>query len=159
MLAIEMRNSAKVLLIPCLFAAWFCGSASAGTVDIYNGQDLTPLVDAIEDLPPADIVGWLTTFDPSNQWTSADNIATMKLWLDVVEEIGADPSLLSTFSGFGEDSAETAAVYQWVAADMPAGTHSDTAPDSTPEPATLGLLGGALVMFALSSYVSLRRSD
>jgi hypothetical protein len=142
-----MRNSWKVLLISGLLAGLWCQGASASAIYTFDGQDLAPIVDTIEDLPPADVTGWLVNFDPSNQWTSASNIATLRLWLDIVTEIAGDPTLVSEFSGFGQNSDETAAVYRWIVADT-----SAAAPAPTPEPATLGLLGGALLFFVFAAW-------
>ena len=137
-----MRTRLKVILLPGLLAVWLC-CASPAAADSIGIVDISVLDDGMSDIPPADLVGWFQTFDPSIQWTSAANIATMESWLDLVENPGNDPSLLPQLDGLGINNLSSIAP-------SPAGQ------SLVPEPATLELLGGAL---AILGYVSLRRFD
>jgi hypothetical protein len=83
-----MRTGLKVILLPGLLAAWLCCTNPA-VADTVNAQDLSALDDGLADVPPADLAGWFLTFDPSSEWTSAANIATMESWLVLVEDLYA----------------------------------------------------------------------
>ena len=75
-----MKQRWKVILYPGLIAAFlFCASpAAADGISGASGQNVSGLDDGVGDLPPSDLAGWFQTFDPSNQWTDAANIATME---------------------------------------------------------------------------------
>ena len=160
----ENVGKLRVILIAFL-AAWLINAAQihAGTLDnpIFTDENQD------YDLPPADLAGWFLTFDPSTQWTTQSNIATMESWLAVVEEIAANPSLLEQFNGFGMADAPPA-VWAWVTSNqLPQGQQQEF----VPEPATLGLLGGSLLTLGFcirkrarrrntnSTHGSLRRPD
>jgi len=93
---------------------------------------------------PADLNGWslsqwFIALEPSNQWTSAANLATMNSWLTMVDELSSvDPSLLSQLYGLG-----------MVAPPVPS-----PAVANAPEPVLMGFLGVALL--ALGLYGSKR---
>jgi hypothetical protein len=131
-------------MVSVLLAAWL-GCAVPGAAAILNNlnnQTLTMDIEAY-DLTPSDLAGWFLTFDPSNQWTTQANIATMESWLSVVGEIAADPSLLQEFNGFGMIDPPPPAVWAWMASSaLPQGAQQDF----VPEPATLELLGGSLLI-------------
>ncbi len=138
-----------MVLLPGLLAAWL-GCASPAAAD-NTGSD-SGLNDGMGDVPPTDIVGWFVTFDPSNQWTTAANIATMEAWLTVAEEMAAGPVSSAQLDALGMDGSEAASLYQVVT------SNSDTQQNPVPEPGTLGLLGASLAALALYTYVSLRRT-
>ncbi len=103
------------------------------------------------DLPPADLAGWFLTFDLSNQWTTASNIATMESWLAVVENIATNQFYGSQlyareFYGIRFTDSPPPAIWQWLGSGaLPQAPQQDF----VPEPATLGLLGAALFFFGL----------
>src|SRR5579862_1832543 len=126
-LVTPMRNYLKALCLPAICGFLFCASPAAGaTIISISGADTSTFDDGAEDLPAADLTGWFLTFDPSDQWTSAANIATMESWLAAAEELSAEPT--GTL-----DTSLAPAVQPGL---------TDTA--LVPEPATLGLLGLAL---------------
>lgn len=134
-----MKNSLTIALLACLFAAGPCcaDDAAAQITDAYDG---------LSDTPPADLVGWFLTFEPSNQWTSAANIATMESWLLAVEEIQNDAAALQQLNGLGMTTAQVTATSQALASNV------QTQEDPASEPATLELLGGAFALFALGLF-------
>ena len=138
-----MRTGLKVILLPGLLAAWLCCTNPA-VADTVNAQDLSALDDGLADVPPADLAGWFLTFDPSSEWTSAANIATMESWLVLVEDLYDDPSLLSQLQGLGMNDSSLAIP------SLPGET-------LVPEPATLELLGGPLAILGLCARKRLRR--
>ncbi len=133
-----IRTRVKAILLPALLAAWLC-CANTAAADTNGIVDIPALDDGLADTPPADLGGWFLTFDPSNQWTTAANIATMESWLAVVEEFGDDASVVSQvvpqLQGLIDESSST--------------TYSQTSQSTVPEPATLELLAGALAILAL----------
>jgi hypothetical protein len=129
-----IRTRVKVILLPALLAAWLC-CANPAAADTSGIVDISVPDDGLADTPPADLEGWFLTFDPSNQWTTAANIATMESWLAIVEELGADASVVSQLQGLMDESSST--------------TNSQTSQSVVPEPATLELLAGALAILAL----------
>jgi hypothetical protein len=133
-----IRTRVKVILLPALLVAWLC-CANPAAADTSGIVDISALDDGLADTPPADIEGWFLTFDPSNQWTTAANIATMESWLAVVEELGDDasviPQVVPQLQGVIDESSST--------------TYSETSQSVVPEPATLELLAGALAILAL----------
>ena len=130
-----IRTRVKIILLPALLAVWLC-CVSPAAADTGGIVDVSVLDDGLADVPPADLEGWFLTFDPSNQWTSATNIATMESWLTIVEELGVDPSLVTQLQGL-------------VTYESSLTTNSQTDQSLVPEPATLELLGGALAILAL----------
>jgi hypothetical protein len=133
-----IRTRVKVILVSALLAAWLC-CANPAAADTTGIVDISPLDDGLADTPPADIEGWFLTFDPSNQWTTAANIATMESWLAVVEELSADASVVSP----------VVSQLQGLIAESSSTTYSETSQSTVPEPATLELLAGALAILAL----------
>ncbi len=125
----------KGVLIPGLLAAWLCAANPASAASI---TDWTSPASAFDDgaanLPQADYSGWFLTFDPSDEWTDAANIATLESWLTIAEQLTADPFTPATPQLVSALSASVTVV---------------------PEPATLGLLGIALAILLI--YVPLRK--
>jgi PEP-CTERM motif len=125
----------KAVLIPGLLATWLFAAnhASAATITDWTSPDPSALDDGATD-PQSDLSGWFLTFDPSDEWTSAANIATLEAWLAIAEDISDNPLTNSTPPLTGALSSSVAVV---------------------PEPATLGLLGIALAI--LLFYVPIRK--
>ena len=125
----------KAILIPGVLATWLCAAnpAAAASITDWTSPDASGFDDGAEDVPPADFSGWFVTFDPSNEWTSAANIATLESWI-VTAEISDDPFTSATPQLTGAFTNSTALV---------------------PEPATLGLLGIALAILLI--YVPIRK--
>ena len=147
-----MLKLIRIIMLPALLAAWLCCAtlAVADTIGDETGQDPSgaPALDI-----PADLAGWFLNINPADQWTSAANIATMESWLQIIVQLGDDPSLLSELNGLGmiDPGAIT--------------TESNfaEAPAFVPEPATLNLmgsalLGGALLLFGLDAVRRVRRA-
>jgi len=129
----------KALLISGLLATWLCAAnpASAASITDWTIPDLSGLDDGAENVPQPDYSGWFETFDPSDEWTDAADIAILESWLTTAEEISADSSTGAT---------------------IPQSTSALPSVSSTalvPEPATLGLLGIALAILLI--YVPIRR--
>ena len=127
----------KAVLIPGLLATWLCAAnaASAASIVDWTSPDLSILDDGAENVPQSDLSGWFVTFDPSNEWTDAANVATLESWLTTAEQI--------------DDSFTDSTTPQLTSALSPA------AVAVVPEPATLGLLGLALAILLI--YVPIRR--
>lgn len=126
----------KASLISGLLATWLCAAnpATASSIIDVAGSDLSAVDDGAENLPPSEYAGWFLTYDPSNEWTSAANIATMESWLAEAEQVSDD-----TFTGSTPQLT----------------TSLSPAVAAVPEPATLGLLGIALAFLLI--YVPIRR--
>jgi hypothetical protein len=136
-MTIRTSRLLKALLIPSLLAAWLwvANPAAAASITDWTTPDPSPFDDGTENVPPPEFSGWFVTFDPSNEWTSAANIATLESWLATAEQITDDPFTGDTPPLTSALSPATALV---------------------PEPATLGLLGIALAILLI--YVPIRRS-
>src|ERR1700678_3759120 len=95
-----MRKLIHIVMLSMLLAAWLCCAtlAVADTIGDETGQDPSgpPALDI-----PADLAGWFLNINPADQWTSAANIATMESWLQIIVQLGDDPSLLSELNGLG----------------------------------------------------------
>jgi hypothetical protein len=128
----------KSALIPGLLATWLCAAnpATAASILDLTSPDLSAFDDGAESTPQSDLSGWFETYDPSNEWTDAINIATLDAWLAIAEEISDNPLTDATPQLTSAPSSATALV---------------------PEPATLGLLGIALAILLI--YVPIRRPD
>ncbi len=144
-----MKNSMTITFLACLLAAGLCCVKPAIAQ--------TGIDDGLGGIPPADLFGWFLTFDPSDQWTSASNVATMESWLWVAEDIQNNPDLLQELYGLGMTSAQITALNQTLDADYP--INDDRTADSTPEPATLVLFGGALGLLACYVFRRSRQTD
>lgn len=149
-----MRTYLKSLAVLVLVVGWF-SYATLAAADIVADPLSSPEGVSAADLPLADLAGWFLTFDPSNEWTSESNIETMEAWLVIAEEIAANPSLLQQFYGWGMMDSLPPPVWQWLV------TGAETPPletGTTPEPATLELLGVALAVFAVVALAGVRRT-
>jgi hypothetical protein len=103
-------------------------------------------------VPPADLTGWFfnpdgpaaspQAPDPSQPWTSQENIATLNAWLSVVSDFGNDPALGVIGTVSGQLLADSLA---------PAGQAG------APEPAVLALLSAGLIVLGAMAEVRRRR--
>jgi hypothetical protein len=84
--------------------------------------------------------------DPSQPWTSPENIATLEYWLSLVVELGNDPSLLTQLYGLGMIGSPNLASAQ---ATLTTLENSQETPGNVPEPLTLALIGGGLAFLGL----------
>jgi hypothetical protein len=160
----------KTLPIP----VWFTGllllcfpCARVVTADMIGdaGGSNFPFPDSMfGDLPPSDLSGWFfspgtqlpfpSQPDPSQPWTSAENIATMNYWMALVSELGNDPSLLAQLQGLGMITTQVAATPP---NSQVGSVSSQNSPADVPEPLTLALLGGGLLLFASYAGTRVRR--
>jgi hypothetical protein len=155
---IQKRRGPVWLALGCLLCA---NVASANTIGDALGQDFSLPDDGTGSMPPSDLEGWFfrldqqppfpSVSDPSQPWTSAQNIAMLNYWLRLVMDLGDNPSLLLGLDGLGmtDSPASSTAV-------------SQQSPGNVPEPLTLGLLGGGLVclgFYAARRSRRIRRAD
>ncbi len=138
-----MQKRWKAVLFPCvLIVGLLCASMAAA--DTIAFRDDWEIPDEAFSGISADLNGWslsqwFIALEPSNQWTSAANLATMNSWLTIVDELsGIDPSLLSELYGLG-----------MIGPSVPS-----PAVSNAPEPVLMGFLGVALL--ALGLYCSRR---
>lgn len=151
------------LVLACLL---FANAASADDTD--STANVSGIDDGMGDLPTSDLTGWFfnpdpdVTFppepDPSQPWTSPDNLATLNYYLEIVIDIGEDPSLLSELYGMGMiDSPDltSAQISQLILSNDQ--TISQDTVGAVPEPVTWGLFGGGLALLGLYSAERARR--
>jgi hypothetical protein len=137
-----------------LLSGWMlcAGVASAGTIAV-GGQTGSSINDWINNTPPSDLSGFFdlgvnpfpSEPDPSQIWTSQDNIATVDYWQSLVDQIALDPSILPTLYGLGMTSTSTSGAI----------LASSSALVFSPEPVTAALFGGGL---ALLGFYARRRT-
>jgi hypothetical protein len=125
----------KAIVFPGLLATWLCAAtpATAASITDLTSPDPSAFDDGADNTPQADYSGWFLTFDPSNEWTDAANIATLESWLVIAEQLESDPFTPATPQLVSAVSSSVAVV---------------------PEPVTLGLLGIALAILLI--YVPIR---
>lgn len=159
----------SVGLAGCVLACLFFANAAAadeteGSVSVFD--------DGIANLPSSDLTGWFfnpdpdvpfpSEPDPSQPWTSPENLETINYWLGVVMDLDNDPSnaasILSQLYGFGMiDSPDLTSVQidQLILSNDELISQETTG--TTPEPLTLGLLGGGLALMGLYAAGRARR--
>jgi len=137
------------------------GGRNAAADETSDTKD-TVFGDGMTYIPPSDLTGWffspddpaaLQPSDPSQIWTSPENIATLNQWLQLATDLGGDSSVLQEMYGFGMISAPNAAA-------MTAGEElvAQVENAEVPEPAGFALLtGGLLVMGAAAGIRTWRR--
>ncbi len=123
------------------------------------------------DVPDADLEGWFfngnsdflfpTAIDPSQPWTSADNLAIISAWEALIFEANGDPALLAELVGMGMTTSsnmntELSSLMTGVSAQDSVGAQN-TNISNAPEPALLGLLGGGGTLLALIAAARVRR--
>ena len=154
-----------VWLAGLAFAWLLCANtAAADTTGGNDWMDTSTPDDGIGSLPGDGLDGWFfssdpdlpfpSEADPSQPWTSAANIATLNYWLNLVTELGDDPSLLAELYGSGmisPPSLASAPVSQSIQA------ISEDAVGNVPEPTTSELLGAGLAFLGLYAAERPRR--
>ncbi len=177
----HIRGRGKSVFFSCFLTALFCCGNLFGD-QIVNIQNPFPGGIAGSDLsgmnmnaPP--LTDWFLNLTPSDQWTTAGNIATMNAWLNIVNAYilaqanTGDPGNLSGLDGLGmltppASGTSTTPAIQTTTTTSSALVIQTSAPSAliiqattqtgpTPEPAALGWIGGALAMLAL--YARWRR--
>jgi hypothetical protein len=153
----------RSIFLTGLVLAWLvCTNvAKADSISSVSGLDVSSLDDGTGDSSDSGLSGWFfnpnpqqpfpSEPDPSQTWTSPDNIATLEYWLSLVVQLGDDPSLLTQLYGLGMISSPNLATAQATLADL---ENSQQTPGSVPEPLTLALVGGGLAFMGL--YASKR---
>jgi hypothetical protein len=132
----------KKLLMLVAAGLFFAGFAAADTivdpVDITTTTDLEAEIEAL--------------FGSSMTWTTAGNVAEIDYWLSLVTSLGGDDTLL-------EPELEIILGIQGSSQVSPTGAAStDESPSDNPEPATLVLLGGGLILlWGATTNSSIRR--
>jgi hypothetical protein len=128
----------------------------ANTVpDVYSGSP-----DAAATLPPVELSGWFFDSsspvlfpdqpDLSQPWTSAENIALMNSWLNLVQQADGDPNALAQLVGLGADGPSTVSQTS---------VSSSQQVSTAPEPALLGLLGSGVALLALYMASRIRQNS
>jgi len=164
MVRINLKNVQSLLrsvwLTGMALACLLCANVAAAGV-ISGTADTSALDDGTGDLPASDLSGWFfsldpqlpfpTEPDPSQPWTSPENIATLNYWLSLVMELGDDPSLLVQLYGLGMISSPDPAT-------RPASQVStQQTPGNVPEPVTMGLFMWGLAVLGLYALERARR--
>lgn len=143
-----MGKFLNILLVLTLFFTCLVDIPPALANTITNDGQVP---DSLADIPPPELVGWFLTYNPANEWTSLENIATLESWLLVVEEISLNSALAGQYYLAGINDANETATYQILMSAY------QTQQDPVPEPATLGLLGGSLAILLLYTGLRLRK--
>ena len=154
------------ILLPAILITGQTASA-----DILSGS-VSSVTDPASDLPPADLSGWFGNgdpgflfpmpVDPSQPWTSADNLATISAWQSLVAAAQGDPALLAQLVGMGMNSSsssqELASMLLAISGQIAATGSSVPSAESiaAPESALLAFPGSGLVLFALIAFARLR---
>jgi hypothetical protein len=153
----------RPIFLTGLVLAWlvWANVAKADSISSVNGLEVSSLDDGTGDSSDSGLTGWFfnpdpqqsfpSEPDPSQPWTSPENIATLEYWLSVVVEIGNDPSLLAEFYGLGMISSPNLGTAQATLAGL---ENTQQTTGSVPEPLTLALTGGGLALLGL--YASKR---
>jgi hypothetical protein len=155
-----------------IFHKVFYLSAVLLLASLISAQTTSSDTDSTSDLPPADLSGWMsngdsgllfpTVTDPSQPWTSADNLATIAAWDELIAATQGDPTLLAQLVGLGMNSMTVSQMNSLalaVSADSPVTINSSALSDDSsaaPEPALLACLGGGLALLVLIAFARLR---
>jgi hypothetical protein len=154
----NIRTALRSVGLAGLVVAWLF-MANAAAADETAGSD-TVMDDGIGDLPASDLTGWFSNPnpdqplppdpDPSQPWTSPENLETINYWLSLVLDLGNDQFILSQMYGLGMISSPDltpAQISQLILSNDQLISQELAA--STPEPLTLELLGGGLAFLGL----------
>jgi hypothetical protein len=171
----SIPNGLKSVWLAGIVLAWLPFASTAAADDI-TAVSVSVVDDGIGDLPASDLSGWFFSPDPdppfpaepdpSQAWTSPENLETMNYWLSLVEELGDDPSndpsndpsLLPQLYGLGmirSPDLTPAQISRLILSNNE--LISQKTVGDVPEPATLGLLGGGLALLGL--YAARARSS
>src|ERR1700733_9123990 len=116
-------NLRSIFLTGVVLAWLVCTNvAKADSIANISGQDLSSFDEGTDDSSDSGLSGWFfnpnpeqsfpSEPDPSQAWTSPDNIATLEYWLSLVVQLGDDPSLLTQLDGLGMISSPNLATAQ-----------------------------------------------
>jgi hypothetical protein len=163
----SIQNRLKSICLAGLVLTWLL-FANIAVADDVTPASVSAIDDGTGDLPAADLGGWFFNPDPnlpfppepdpSQPWTSPENLATINYWLSLVLDysidLGNDPSnasaLLAQLYELGMISSPdltSAQIGQVILSNDE--LISQQTDGDTPEPATLGLLGGGLALLGL----------
>jgi hypothetical protein len=163
----SVQNGLKSVCLAGFALMWLL-FANIAAADDTATVTVSAFDDGTGDLPPGDFGGWFFNPDPnlpfppepdpSQPWTSPENLETINYWLSLITEwsIGLDndssnaAALLSQLYALGMISSPnlTPAQIGQVILSNEALISQET-DSATPEPATLGLLGGGLALLGL----------
>jgi hypothetical protein len=163
----NIRTALRSVGLAGFVVAWlFVANAAAADETAGIG---TVIDDGIGDLPPSDLTGWFFNPnpdqpfppepDPSQPWTSPENLETINYWLSLVVDLGNDQFILSQMYGLGMISSPDLTpmqISQLILSNDQLIAQETAA--STPEPVTLGLLGGGLALLGLYAAGRARRN-
>jgi len=162
----KVQHGLKSVWWAGIVLAWFLGPNVAAADSISGTVDTSAPDDGTGDLPPADLSGWFFNLDPqlpfptepdpsqpdlSQAWTSPENIATLNYWLNLVTQLGDDPSLLAQLYGLGMISSPDRAAL------MVSQVSNQESPSDVPEPATRRLFMEGLALLGLNATERARR--
>jgi hypothetical protein len=163
----SIQNGLKSVWLAGLVLMWLL-FANAAAADDDTAVSISVVDDGLGDLPASDLSGWFFSPDPdlpfppepdpSQPWTSPENIETINYWLSLVMDLGSDPSLLSQLYGLGMISSPdltSVQISQLILSNDQLISQETTG--STPEPVTMGLLGGGLALLGLCAAARARR--
>jgi hypothetical protein len=162
-----IRNGLKSVWLAGIVLAWLL-FASTAVADDVTAVSVSAIDDGTSDLPAADLNGWFFNPDPdlpfppepdpSQPWTSPENLATINYWLSLVMDLGWDPTLLSQLYGLGmigSPDLTPAQIGQLILSNDQL-ISQETAGD-VPEPVTLELFGGGLALLGFYAAERARR--
>jgi hypothetical protein len=143
--------------------------ANAAAADADTAVSVSVIDDGTGDVPASDLNGWFFNSDldlpfppdpdPSQPWTSPENLATINYWLGLVISLGNDPAPLSQLYGLGMISSQDptlAQIGQTILSNDELIFQETTG--SVPEPETWGLFGGGLALLGLCAVERARRN-
>ncbi len=155
----NIRTGLRSVGLAGLALAWLF-VANAAAADETAVSNTVIIDDGMGDLPASDMTGWFNNPDPgqpfppepdpSQPWTSPENLATINYWLGIVLELGDDPSLLSQLYEMGMISSPdlTSTQISQLILSNDQLISQDTS-GSVPEPVTPWLLCGGLAFLGL----------
>ena len=148
----------KHLWVAAFLIVYFTGANSAAA-DVVGSEWATD--DGGLGLPPSQMSGWFfngnsdglfpAATDPSQPWTSAENLATLNAWASLVAAADGDPALLAQLIGLGMTGSTGQAAFE---ASL---VTSQQQTGEAPEPMLLGLLGGGAALLGFYAASRMRR--
>ncbi len=123
-------------------------------------------------LPAADLSGWFSNgdsgflfpvaSDPSQIWTSAESLATLSAWQNLIAGANGDPALLAGLSGLGMNNSSGGQLFNISLSLTGSGASNGSALQSVsisqaPEPALLGIWGTGMALLGLIAALHFTR--